>query len=247
MKDLILMIPGPVYTRPEILSAMSSAPWGHRDKNALVPRFKKVKELMKKLLYIQSDGYSILVSTSSGSGLMEAAVRNLAGPDDKILNVSIGAFGDLWFDIAKGCAKNVEQMRFDWGKPVDTAMVDERLSKGDITVLQVTHNETSTGVTNPLKEIAAIGRKHNVLVCVDAITSMGGIKIPVEEWGIDFIVGSSQKCLALPAGLALGAVSPRALEKSTKVEGRGYYFDFQQFKKSIDKNQTISTPVGKQV
>lgn len=247
MKDLILMIPGPVWTRPEVLQVMSSAPWGHRDKNSTIPRINKAKEMIRKLLYIDSQEYVILLSTSSGSGLLEGAVRNLAGPDDKILNVSVGAFGDLWYDITKGCAKNVEQMRSDWGKPADLDKIESRLNKGDITILQITHNETSTGVTNPLAEVSSLAKKFDVLLCVDAITSMGGVKIEVEQLGIDFIVGSSQKCLALPPGLAIGSVSPKAMEKIKKVEGRGYYFDFLQFKKSIDKGQTIATPAEAQI
>lgn len=242
MKDLILMIPGPIWVRPEVLNIMSSSPWGHRDKDSTVPRLSKIRELAKKLLFIQSAEYEIILSTSSGSGLMEGSVRNLAGPQDKILNVSVGAFGDLWYDIAKGCGKNVEQMRFEWGKPVDLGALEKRLMQGDITILQVTHNETSTGVTNSLPELSSLAKKYDLFFCVDAITSMGGLKIPVEELGIDVVFGSSQKCLGLPPGLALGAVSPKALKKAATVEGRGYYFDFIQFKKSNSKDQTPATP-----
>lgn len=236
------MIPGPIWVRQEVLNVMSSAPWGHRDKNATVPRLSKARELVKKLLFIQSAEYEIILSTSSGSGLMEGSVRNLAGPQDKILNVSIGAFGDLWYDIAKDCGKNVEQMRFDWGQPINLDTLEKRIAKGDVTILQVTHNETSTGVTNPLPELSSLAKKYDLLFSVDAITSLGGIKIPVEELGIDVIFGSSQKCLGLPSGLAVGAVSPKALKKASTVEGRGYYFDFIQFKKSNSKDQTPATP-----
>lgn len=236
------MIPGPTWVRPEVLKVMSSAPWGHRDKEATVKRLKPIKENLEKLLYIENSPYEIILSSSSGTGLLEAAIRNCATDSDRILNVSIGAFGELWHDISRKCGKNAELLSFEWGKTADARKIEEALETGRYNIITVTHNETSTGVTNPLEKISGIVRKYDVLFLVDAVSSMAGIPIHVAEWGIDVVVSSSQKCFALPPGLAIGAVSERSLEKAEKVDGRGLYFDFLAFKKSNEKNELPTTP-----
>ena len=241
-KYQILMIPGPTYVRPEVLEAMSSAPWGHRDKEETAKRMKPIKENLKRLLYIENLPYEIIISSSSGTGLMEAAVRNLATDSERILNVSVGAFGELWHEITVKCGKNADHLTFEWGTSVDAKKLDEALGTGKYGLVTVTHNETSTGVMNSLEKISAVVKKHDVLFLVDTVSSMAGVPIRVADLGIDCIVSSSQKCFALPPGLAVGALSERAMKKAEKVKGRGVYFDFISFKKSNDKNETPTTP-----
>ncbi len=242
MSSTILMIPGPVYTRPEVLEVMKSAPWGHRDGEETVKRLKPIKENMKKLLYIEDDSYEILVSSSSGSGLMEAAVCNCVTDEEKIMCVSIGAFGDLWHKIIQNCGKDVVKVSFEPGKAADPDIIEKYFKDDKFSAITITHNETSTGVANQVKEIAGIAKKYGALVLVDAVSSMAGIPIPVKDWNIDVIVASTQKCFGLPPGLAVGAVSEEAMKKAESVPNRGSYFDFLGFKASNAKDQTPSTP-----
>ena len=242
MSSTILMIPGPVYTRPEVLEVMKSAPWGHRDGEETVKRLKPIKENMKKLLYIEEDSYEILVSSSSGSGLMEAAARNCVTDEEKIMCVSIGAFGDLWHKIIQSCGKDVVKVSFEPGKAAETDIIEKYFKDDKFSAITITHCETSTGVANPVKEIAGIAKKYGALVLVDAVSSMAGIPIPVKDWNIDVIVASTQKCFGPPPGLAVGAVSEEAMKKAESVPNRGNYFDFLGFKASNAKDQTPSTP-----
>ncbi|MDY6959871.1 MAG: alanine--glyoxylate aminotransferase family protein [Halobacteriota archaeon] len=242
-----LYIPGPITVRDEVLEVMKSPPYGHRAKD-ISERLETIIENTKTLLFAGDESnygpYEIIVSTSSGTGLMEAAVRNCV--KEKCLNVSIGAFGNLWHKITKANGKGADLLEFEWGTAAVPSAIYEKLSSGDYDAITVTHNETSTGTRNPLKEISKVIEEVNkslpVTFMVDAVSSMGGDKIEVGDLGIDFIVGSSQKCMGLPPGIAIGAVSKRAMSKASEVSDRGFYFDLLEFKKSNDKLQTPSTP-----
>lgn len=242
MSNTILMIPGPVYVRPEVLDVMKSNPWGHRDGVETVKRMKPIKENMKKLLYIENTNYEIIVSSSSGTGMMEAAIRNCVSDDEKVLCVSIGAFGDLWHNIIQSCGKEVVKVSFEPGKAADPDVVEKYFKDDKFSAITITHNETSTGVANPVKEIAKIAKNYDALVMVDAVSSMAGIPIPVGDWNIDVIAASTQKSFGLPPGLAVGAVSEEAMKKAESVPNRGTYFDFLSFKSSNAKDQTPTTP-----
>jgi aspartate aminotransferase-like enzyme len=191
------------------------------------------------LFYTQ---YRVFLTASSGTGLLETAVRNLA--KENILACVNGAFSQRWHTVATSNGKQADKLEFDWNQPIAAEAVTSALKKKHYEAITVVHNETSTGVQNPVQEIAAAVRQTSpdTLICVDAVSSLGGTKIEMDAWGIDFLLTSSQKCLALPPGLGLAAVSNRALEYASQVPQRGWYFDLVLLEKHRLKDSTPATP-----
>ncbi|MBW7886276.1 MAG: alanine--glyoxylate aminotransferase family protein [Caldilineaceae bacterium] len=237
-----LFIPGPTDVAPAVLEAQTAAMIGHRS-DEFEALFAKCQEQLRRLAYT---GSRVYVVASSGSGLHEAAIRNAVG--GRVVCFVNGAFSQRWHDTAVGCAKDVVRVDVEWNSAVKPEQVEaalaEALRDGPVDAITVVHNETSTGVMSPVKEIAAAVRavSPETLVMVDAVSSFGGVKIEVDEWGLDVMLTSSQKALALPPGLSFCAVSDRVLEKASKVTGRGWYFDFLNLEKALKKNTTPSTP-----
>lgn len=186
----------------------------------------------------------ILLSTSSGSGLMEGAIRSCTRKRAAVF--SVGAFGDRWYKMATANNVPADIFKSELGKPTTPEMVDEVLATGKYDLITITHNETSTAIMNPVEEISELLKKKypDVLFCLDTVSSMGGTKIPVDELGVDVCITSTQKCLGLPAGLSICSVSKRAIEAARQVEFRGLYFDFVELYDYIqDKDyQYPSTP-----
>ncbi|MEM5871815.1 MAG: aminotransferase class V-fold PLP-dependent enzyme, partial [Candidatus Aenigmatarchaeota archaeon] len=159
-----------------------------------------------------------------------------------------GAFSDHWHKVAIANEKKIDRFDIEWGKAVKPEMIDEKLSTGEYDSFLFVHNETSTGVANPLYEIAEVVKKYpDVVFMVDAVSSMTGMKIEVDKLGIDVCLASVQKAFALPPGLAVFTVSEKAYKRAEKTKNRGYYFDFFVFKKSAEKNETPSTPAIPQI
>jgi aspartate aminotransferase-like enzyme len=234
-----LWIPGPVEVRPEILEACSVPMVSHRAAEYEVMH-RTAKEGLQKLLRNQKG--SILLITASSTGAMEAAVRNFA--KKRVLSCTCGNFSERWHDIALENGKEADRYGVEWGQPNRPEEIDRLLSSGKYDCMTVVSNETSTGLLNPLAEIAQVMRKYpDVSFCVDAVSSLAGIPIYPEELGIDFLLAGTQKALGLPPGLAVAYCSDRGLEKARTVPGRGHYFDVLQFKKLDGKNQTPETPV----
>jgi predicted phosphoserine aminotransferase len=236
------MIPGPTWVRPEVLQAASQQPWGHRDTEVTPKVLGPTKQYLKQMLAVADTEYEIIISTSSGAGLLEAAIINFILPDERVLNVSIGAFGDLWHKIVQSLGRQTDYLGFDPGRHADPAVVKDALQKNQYTAVCVTMNETSTGVTNPIAELGAVIKEAGALYLVDAVSCMGGVPIEADAWGIDMVVASSQKAFGLPPGLSVAAVSPAAVEKAHKNPHRGSYFDLLSFIKSNAKDQTPNTP-----
>jgi predicted phosphoserine aminotransferase len=183
----------------------------------------------------------VYVSTSSGTGLWEAAVRNLV--HTKCLNLVNGAFGERWRKTTIANGKQSIVVEADWGSPIRPADVKALLERERVDAVTLVHSETSTGVLNPLVDIAGVvGRYPEVLLLADTVSSLGGMNIPVGDLGIDVCLASSQKALALPPGLSLVSVSDRALARAREVKNRGYYFDFLVFDEYLARGQTPSTP-----
>ena len=233
-----LFIPGPTHVIDEILEATAMPMIGHRDSlysdihGALVPK-------LQKLLYTEQ---RVMLSTSSSTGMMEGAIRNCV--HNKVLMTNCGAFSKRWAEIAKANGKEVDVIEVDMGQAITPEMVEAKLAEGGFEAVCITHNETSTGVMSPLKEIAEVVKKYpDVLLIVDAVSSMSGAEIRVDEWGLDVVLAGTQKCFALPPGLCVVSVSDRAFAKTKEVENRGYYFDFIVLDKYNQKNQTPATPV----
>jgi aspartate aminotransferase-like enzyme len=236
-KHVKLHIPGPIEVSPDTFAAMCQPAIGHRGTG-----FQDLyASLQPKLQQILNTKNPVFLSTSSAWGVMEAAVRNLVSK--RVLNCCCGAFSDKWFDVAKRCGKDAEALKVEWGQPILPEMIDAKLKTGQFDAITVIHNETSTGLMNPLADIAAVLRKYpDVISIVDTVSSMTGVKIECDALGLDVMLASVQKAWALPPGFALFAVSERALKKAETVPARGYYFDFLEFKANHDKNMTPSTP-----
>ncbi|MBI2933185.1 MAG: alanine--glyoxylate aminotransferase family protein [Planctomycetes bacterium] len=234
-----LFIPGPIEVHPDILKACSTPMISHRGKD-----YEDLHGRLKSKLraFFNAKGGSIFLFTSSSTGAMEAAVRNLVGKC--VLSCTCGAFSERWFEIAKENGKEAEACAAEWGFANKPEEIDKRLATGKVDAITVVHNETSTGVMNPIEAIARVVRRYpDVMFCVDAVSSMAGVKIEPEALGIDVLLAGVQKAWGLPPGLTICYVSDRALAKARTVPHRGHYFDFVQMKKFDEKNQTPETPV----
>jgi len=185
----------------------------------------------------------VLINASTGTGFMEAAIRNCVGK--KVLNCANGAFSQRMVDITEMCGKENEVLEVEWGEAITPELVAERLASGEFDAVTVAFNETSTGVVSPVKEIAKVVRQapngENIIFIVDAVSILGGAKVDLDAWDIDVLITSSQKAFALPAGIAFCGVSERAMKKAETVPNRGFYFDFITLAKYLDKNQTPAT------
>ena len=233
-----LFIPGPTHVRDEILEAQTAPMLGHRDK--LYSDLQgEVTPKLQKLLYTEQP---VFIYASSGTGLMEGSLRQSVLK--RALITVCGAFSQRWHDIAVANGVPADVVSVDWGQGFTAEAVDEALSQGDYDALTLTFNETSTGVMNPLQEIAALVREKypDVILLVDAVSAMAGAKIEFDAWGVDVAFASSQKCFALPPGLTVAAVSERAFARAKQVPNRGYYFDFIDMLKYYQRNQTPATP-----
>jgi aspartate aminotransferase-like enzyme len=234
-----LRIPGPTPCAQEALAAMSRQMINHRG-----PEFgdimTRVTSRVKEVFETKND---LLILTTSGTGGMEAAVVNFLSPGDEVLCVSIGAFGDRFSQIAKAYGARATVLSFEWGKAADPDEVDKALAAGPgYKALLVTHNETSTGVTNPLEALARVARKHGVLTMVDAVSSLSAIPCPVDKWELDVVVTGSQKGWMVPPGLAMISVGERGWKANSEAKMPRYYFDIGKAKKSLESGQTPWTP-----
>lgn len=229
---------GPVYVNEEVRKEMSSQMFSHRSdtyRELHASLIQKLKKLMKT-------NNEIFIFTSSSTGVMEACARNLVKDNEKVLCLACGAFGERFGKVFESNGKNVKILSKEWGKANLPDEVDKALSEDDYAVVTLIHNETSTGLMNPLKEISDVVKRHDVLFAVDTVSSMGGAEVNVDEYGIDVCFFGSQKCLAVPPGIAIASVSERALNKAKEVKNKGFYLNFEVLKNKNDKNETPVTP-----
>jgi aspartate aminotransferase-like enzyme len=237
-----LFIPGPTDVADEVLAAQTAPMIGHRS-DEFEALFAKCEEQLRSLFYTAARVY---ILAASGTAFQEAAIRNLV--PGRVVSFVNGAFSQRWHDVAVGCDKQVVRVDVPWNTAVKPQQVEaalrDALVAGPVDAITVVHNETSTGVMSPVQEIAAVVRSLSpqTLVLVDAVSSFSGVKIETDAWGLDVVLTSSQKALALPPGLAFAAVSDRALAKAETVSGRGWYFDFVRLEKALKKSTTPATP-----
>ncbi|WP_294341833.1 alanine--glyoxylate aminotransferase family protein [uncultured Clostridium sp.] len=234
-----LFIPGPVEVRQDVLEKMATPMIGHRSKEASALQ-RGISDKLRKVFYTNEE---ILLSTSSGSGLMEGAIRCTTKKRAAVF--SIGAFGKRWYEMAKFNNVPADLFAVEMGEAITPEMVDDALSTGKYDSVFVTHNETSTGIMNPIEEIAEVVKKYpDVVFCIDAVSSAAGSKIEVDKLGIDICVTSSQKAIGLPPGLAICTFSKKAVERAKTIEFRGYYLDLLNLYNFIQKKdyQYPSTP-----
>jgi len=234
-----LFIPGPVDVADDVLQKMATPMIGHRTKDATELQ-RSITEKMRKVMYTEN---VILLSTSSGSGLMEGAIRSCTRKRAAVF--SVGAFGDRWYKMAKANGVPADVFSSELGTPTTPEMVEAALATGKYDLVTITHNETSTGIMNPVEEIAEVIKKYpDVIFCLDTVSSLGGTKIEVDKLGVDICITSTQKCLGLPPGLAICSFSQKAINAAKQVENRGLYFDLLDLYNYIQKkdHQYPSTP-----
>ena len=233
-----MFVPGPVDVAPEVLQQQAKPMLPHRSKD-FEAIFQRCIDKARQIFLTES---RVFIMTNSGSGAQEACVRNLA--KEKVLSCVNGAFSNRWFTVATANGKQADKIEVPMGQGITPEMVSEALSKQAYELITIVHNETSTGVMNPVKEIAEVVHRvsPDTLIAVDAVSSLAGARIEMDAWGIDVLFTSSQKCLALPPGLALCGVNERAMERAKNVPNRGWYFDFVLLEKHRTKDSTPMTP-----
>lgn len=233
-----LFTAGPVACRPEVLEAMRLQMFSHRSKE-YKELHRQTVERMK--LFLETNG-QVFLFPNSGSGVMEATVRNCV--EKKMLCCINGEFGNRYAKVGEANGKVVERLELPLGTPITPDVLDEKLSSvPDVEAVTITYNETSTGLINPLAELANVVKKHGKLLFVDAVSAMGGVEIKVDEWGLDVCFMSSQKCFGIPPGLAVANVSEAALKASERAKNKGWYFDFKLFEKNQnEQSSTHMTP-----
>ncbi len=234
-----LFTPGPTPLLPAAQTAMAAFTAHHRtaDFKAL---FQRVLADMKEFVGTTND---VLVLACSGTGVMEAAVSNLTSPSEKVLVLTAGKFGERWTGLAKAFGCRVEELAAPYGETFSLDEIRARMT-AQIRAVFVQATESSTGVRHDIEGIAKLVREHSheALLVVDAITGLGTTHLDVDEWGIDFIIGGSQKALMMPPGLAYCAVSDRAWKSMEKSASPRYYFDLRKERKSAAKGETAYTP-----
>ena len=234
-----LRIPGPTPLPGEVLQAMTQQMINHRG-----PEFGQilndVTAKLQKLFQTRNDLYLL---TGSGTGGLEAAIVNTLSPDDKVLSVSIGVFGERFATIAQRYGAEVIPLRAEWGRAADVDAIRQALqSEPKIKAVLVTHNETSTGVTNDLKAISSVVKEFDKLLLVDAVSSLGSIELPVDDWHCDVAVSGSQKGWMVPPGLVFVSVSKEAWQAHANARMPRFYWDFTQAKNYLERGQTPWTP-----
>lgn len=236
-----LMIPGPTPVPESVLLAMAKHPIGHRSKE-FSAILRRAEEGLKWVFQTKHD---VHIYTSSGTGAMESAMSNLVNHGDKVLCLVIGNFGARWAKIAASRGADVQKLEVPYGKAIEPdelkKVLDADVNK-EIKIVTMTHNETSTGVTNPVKELVKLVREHGALSVVDGITSIGAIDCKMDEWGIDVLVSGSQKGFMIPPGLAFLAANDRAYKVYEQCKYPSFYFNWGDYKKNLDKDTTPWTP-----
>ena len=230
-------LPGPTEVRPEILAAQTRPMIGHRGKSME----ELVASLAPGLQYVFRTKRPVYISTSSATGMMEAAVRN--GARRKVLSLVNGAFSERFHRIAAACGLDADILEVPLGEGHSPDLLEHALRRADYDAVTVVHSETSTGVLNPIEELAKVTHaRGDVALLVDSVTGIAGSQVETDAWELDFVLTGSQKALALPPGLAFGVARPSLLERAKAKKDRGIYFDFIEFEKYILKHQTPNTP-----
>ena len=234
-----LRIPGPTPIPDPVREAMARQMINHRG-----PEFAElIGSVTRRLKSFFQTSNDLLLLTASGTGGLEAAIVNVLSPGDRVLSVSIGYFGDRFADIARTYGADVVGLTAEPGQAADPDAVARVLNtSGPFRAVLVTHNETSTGVTNDLASIARVVRPTGALLMVDGVSSVGSIDLKTDEWGCDLVVSGSQKGWMVPPGLSMLSVSTKAWEAYKLARMPRYYFDLGKARASLERGQTPATP-----
>lgn len=229
-------LPGPTEVRHEVLAAMLKPMIPHRstDFEAL---FGRLQAGLKDLFVTQRPVY---VSASSGTGMMEAAIRAI--PPGPILSLVNGAFSERFAHIAETCGREVDRYEEPWGAVHSLDRLDAALAKKKYRAITATHSETSTGALNDIRAISDVAHSHGALCMIDSVSGAAGAELRFDEWKLDFVFTGSQKAFALPPGLAFGVASAELLELAATAKNRGVYFDIVEMDRYAKENQVPATP-----
>ncbi len=232
--------PGPVDVSPVTALEMARPIIHHRTKQ-FEAVIAEVLEGLKTVFQTKGD---VILFASSGTGAMESAIVNTCSPGDKVLCIRGGKFGERWSNITKAYGGAPVNLDVPWGKAVDPRAVEEALAKDpSIRAVCVQASETSTGAAHPVKDLGAVvRRREKTILIVDAITAVGVMDIRTDEWGLDVVVGGSQKAFRLPPGIAFASVSEKAWKHAAEAKMPRFYFDWAREKKNLAKNTTAWTP-----
>ncbi len=235
----ILFAPGPTEVDLELREIMAMPVVGHR-----TPRFlEEVLAVCRKLQGLFLTQATTLFENCPATGLMDASVRNLV--QRRILHLTCGAFGERWLKASAACGREADALQVEWGEPNVPQVLHEKLSSSEpFEAVAVTYSETSTGCLNALQEISSVVHEvsPDTLVLVDAVSALAGAELRFDEWGLDLCFAGLQKCLALPPGLCVYALSERALQKAAQVQERGFLLDFVRARKGFASGKTTATP-----
>lgn len=231
-------LPGPTEVHPDVLNAQTRSMIGHRGP-AIVELMKDIEPGLQDVFQTER---TVIVSTSSASGLMETAVRNGVAKG-RVLSLVNGAFSSRFSKIAMACGHDVERWDVEWGSVHDPDELSDRLDGGGFDAVTLSQSETSTGALQDLESISrVVGAHEETLLLVDSVTGIGGVETKTDEWGPDFILTGSQKALALPPGLAFGVASEAMVARSEKAEHKGWYFDLIDLLDQARQYQSPATP-----
>lgn len=237
MEKIQFFLPGPTYVPEDARQAMTAPVVGHRSAG-FRSFYQSIAGRLPAVLRTAGDG---LIATGSSTLIMESAVISTAAAS--VLSLTNGAFSERWQAISRGVGKTADRLSAPWGEAIDPDLVRGALRRKRYDAVTVVHNETSTGVMNPLAEIArAIREESDALVLVDAVSSLGGAPVETDAWGLDVMLAGTQKALALPPGLVVFSLSERAAERATKVERRGFYTDLLRYRDKHREGGAITTP-----
>lgn len=238
MEKIQFFLPGPTYVPEDARQAMAKPVVGHRSAGFRA-FYQSVTSRLQGVLRTQGDA---LIATASSTLVMEAAVLSTAA--ESVLALTNGAFSERWHSISRGAGKAADRVAVPWGEAVDPDLVRAALRRKRYDAVTLVHNETSTGVMNPLAELArAIREESDAVILVDAVSSLGGAPIESDAWGIDVVLAGTQKALALPPGLVVFTFSDRAAERAARVERRGFYTDLLRYRdKHRQEGGAITTP-----
>ena len=240
-RSLKLFTAGPVACFPEVLKAMNTQMFSHRSKEYRNLHRDVIERLSE---FLDANESITLLFPSSGTGVMEASISNFISSSGSFLVTIIGAFGKRYRDVVKDNGRNPIVLEKRPGEPVLPDELDEALKRHpEVEAVTITYNETSTGILNPLKELAEVAKSHGKLVFVDAVSAMGAADIEFDKWNLDVLFSSSQKAFGLPPGLAVGVFSKEAINKAKNIPQRGWYFDVLRYIKYQEEQwSTPSTP-----
>lgn len=229
-------LPGPTEVRQEVLAAMLKPMIPHRS-TEFEELFARIQAGLREVFLTRRPVY---VVASSGTGMMEAAIRAL--PPGRVLALVNGAFSERFAHIAEMCGREVDRYEEPWGEVHSLEKLDDFLAKNDYRAITATHSETSTGALNDVRAISDLAHSRNALCMIDSVSGLAGAELRFDEWNLDYVLTGSQKSFALPSGLAFGVASQELVENAKKTKNRGVYFDIVEMDRYASQNQTPATP-----